>query len=111
MNSLGQIDREFDCGKHATRVGRAGTRIDPSQIERSPVVDGGTHEGQSERDVDAVAEARVLQHGNRETSETPAAKPSSRAVGEGNSRTARIYVPEESHDGIVRAEQHVVQEG
>ena len=55
--------------------------------------------------------SRNFMHENRETSETPAAKPSSRAVGEGNSRTARIYVPEESHDGIVRAEQHVVQEG
>src|SRR5207302_9945140 len=40
-------------------------------------------------------------HGNRETSETPAAKPGDRAVGEGKSRTARMYVPEESHDGIV----------
>jgi hypothetical protein len=40
-------------------------------------------------------------HENRETSETPAAKPGSRTVGEGNSRTARMYVPEESHDGIV----------
>jgi hypothetical protein len=40
-------------------------------------------------------------HENRETSETPAAKPGGRAVGEGNSRTARMYVPEESHDGIV----------
>ena len=40
-------------------------------------------------------------HENRETSETPAAKPGSRAVGEGDSRTARMYVPEESHDGIV----------
>ena len=33
--------------------------------------------------------------------ETPAAKPGSRTVGEGYSRTARMYVPEESHDGIV----------
>ena len=40
-------------------------------------------------------------HENRETSETPDAKPGSRTVGEGNSRTARMYVPEESHDGIV----------
>jgi len=40
-------------------------------------------------------------HENRETSETPAAKPGGRAVGEGNSRTARMHVPEESHDGIV----------
>ncbi|HZW93550.1 MAG TPA: hypothetical protein VFF64_11405 [Candidatus Eremiobacteraceae bacterium] len=40
-------------------------------------------------------------HENRETSETPAAKPGGRAVGEGNSRTALMYVAEESHDGIV----------
>ena len=40
-------------------------------------------------------------HENRETSETPAAKPGSRTVGEGNSRTAHMYVPEESHDGVV----------
>src|ERR1700732_1543161 len=40
-------------------------------------------------------------HENRETSETPAAKPGSRTVGEGDSRTACMYVPEESHDGIV----------
>jgi RNA-directed DNA polymerase len=40
-------------------------------------------------------------HENRETSETPAAKPGGRAVGEGNSRTARMYVTEESHGGIV----------
>jgi len=50
-------------------------------------------------------------HENRETSETPAAQPGSRTVGEGNRRTARMYVPEESHDGIVCAEQRVVQEG
>src|SRR5260370_2734998 len=36
-------------------------------------------------------------HENRETSETPAAKPGDRTVGEGNSRTARMYV----HEGIV----------
>src|SRR5246127_1346255 len=40
-------------------------------------------------------------HENRETSETPAVKPGSRAVGEGDSRTAHANVPEESHDGIV----------
>ena len=40
-------------------------------------------------------------HENRETSETPAAKPGSWTAGEGNSRTARMYAPEESHDGIV----------
>src|SRR2546427_12917024 len=32
---------------------------------------------------------------------TPAAKPGDRTGGEGKSRTARMYVPEESHDGIV----------
>jgi len=40
-------------------------------------------------------------HENRETSETPAVKPGSRSAGEGDSRTARAYVSEESHDGIV----------
>ena len=40
-------------------------------------------------------------HENRETSETPAAKPGNRTVGEGESRTAHMYVPEESHGGIV----------
>jgi hypothetical protein len=40
-------------------------------------------------------------HENRETSETPAAKPGSRTAGEGNSHTARMYVCEESHSGIV----------
>jgi hypothetical protein len=50
-------------------------------------------------------------HENRETSETPAVKPGSRSAGEGDSRTARANVSEESHSGILRAEQHVVQEG
>ena len=50
-------------------------------------------------------------HENRETSETPAVKPGSRSAGEGIGHTARMYVREESHGGIVRAEQHVVQEG
>jgi RNA-directed DNA polymerase len=40
-------------------------------------------------------------HENREASETPVAQPGSRSVGEGNSRTARAYVSEESHGGIV----------
>src|SRR6266852_2488278 len=40
-------------------------------------------------------------HENRETSEAPAVKPGSRSAGEGNSRTARVYVFEESHSGIV----------
>src|SRR5215472_6274785 len=40
-------------------------------------------------------------HENRETSEAPAVKPGSRSAGEGDSRTARMYVPEESHNGVV----------
>jgi len=40
-------------------------------------------------------------HENRETSETPAVKPGSRSAGEGRSHTARAYVSEESHSGIV----------
>src|SRR6516165_11268366 len=54
---------------------------------------------------------RNFMHENRETSEAPAVKPGSRPAGEGKSRTARMYASEESHSGIVRAEQHVVQEG
>src|SRR5215472_18380619 len=44
-------------------------------------------------------------HENRETSETPAAKPGNRSEGEGDSRTARVYVSEESHRGIVPMNQ------
>ena len=44
-------------------------------------------------------------HENRETSETPAVKPGSRSAGEGDSRTARVYVSEESHRGIVPMNQ------
>jgi hypothetical protein len=40
-------------------------------------------------------------HENRETSETPAAQPGSRSAGEGQSHTARVYVTEESHNGIL----------
>jgi group II intron reverse transcriptase/maturase len=40
-------------------------------------------------------------HENRETSETPAVKPGSRSAGEGDSRTARANVSEESHSGIL----------
>jgi len=40
-------------------------------------------------------------HENRETSETPAVKPGGRSVGEGDSRTARADVSEESHSGIL----------
>jgi hypothetical protein len=38
---------------------------------------------------------------NRETSEMPAAKLGSRTAGEGSGHTARVYVTEESHSGIV----------
>ena len=44
-------------------------------------------------------------HENRETSETPAAKSGGRSAGEGDSRTARVYVSEESHRGIVPMNQ------
>src|ERR1700720_3472562 len=40
-------------------------------------------------------------HENRETSKTPAAQPGRRSAGEGQSHKARVYVPEESHNGIV----------
>jgi len=40
-------------------------------------------------------------HENRETSETPAAQPSRRSAGEGSGHTARVYVCEESHSGVV----------
>src|SRR3984893_3961568 len=40
-------------------------------------------------------------HENRETSATPAVEPGSRSAGKGDSRTARAYVSEESHNGIL----------
>jgi len=40
-------------------------------------------------------------HENRETSETPASEPHDRPVGEGDSRTSRAHVSEESDSGIV----------
>ena len=40
-------------------------------------------------------------HENRETSEMPAANLSRRTAGEGSGHTARVYVSEESHRGIV----------
>src|SRR5215469_10577647 len=40
-------------------------------------------------------------HENRETSETPAVQPDSRSAGEGLGGTARTYVCEESHSGIL----------
>jgi hypothetical protein len=40
-------------------------------------------------------------HENRETSETPAVEPGSRSAGEGSGHTARVYVCEGSHCGIV----------
>jgi hypothetical protein len=44
---------------------------------------------------------RNFMHENRETSETPAVKPDVRSAGEGLGRTARVYVCEESHSGVV----------
>ena len=40
-------------------------------------------------------------HENRETSETPAAQLGGRSAGEGSGHTARVYVCEESHCGVV----------
>ena len=40
-------------------------------------------------------------HENRETSKTPAVEPNCRSAGEGQGRTARVHVCEESHRGIV----------
>jgi hypothetical protein len=40
-------------------------------------------------------------HENRETSETPEADHRDRPAGEGNSRTARVHVFEESDSGTV----------
>src|SRR5262249_42808250 len=40
-------------------------------------------------------------HENRETSEAPAVKPDGRSADEGDSRTVRTYVSEESHNGIL----------
>ena len=44
-------------------------------------------------------------HENRETSEMPAEKASRRPAGEGSGHTARMYVPEESHSGILPMNQ------
>jgi len=44
---------------------------------------------------------RNFMHENRETSDMPAANVSRRPAGEGSGRTARVYVSEESHRGIV----------
>src|SRR5262250_3507159 len=45
--------------------------------------------------------SRNFMHENRETSETPAAKPGGRSAGEGSGHTTRAHVPEESHSGVV----------
>ena len=50
-------------------------------------------------------------HENRETLKTPAVQLGRRSAGEGLGRTVRMYVFEESDRGVVRAEQHAVQEG
>ena len=50
-------------------------------------------------------------HENRETSEMSEAIRCDRPAGEGNSRTARVYVFEESDLVVVCAEQRVDREG
>src|SRR5215472_1622850 len=45
--------------------------------------------------------SRNFMHENRETSETPAAKPGGRSAGEGLGHTTRAHVSEESHSGVV----------
>jgi hypothetical protein len=45
--------------------------------------------------------SRNFMHENRETSETPAVRTDGRSAGEGSGRTARAYVCEESHCGVV----------
>src|SRR5215469_13253671 len=44
-------------------------------------------------------------HENRETSEMPADRISCRTAGEGLGRTARVFVSEESHRGVVPMNQ------
>jgi hypothetical protein len=44
---------------------------------------------------------RNFLHENRETSEIPAGKPDGRSAGDGSGRTARVYVCEESHSGVL----------
>ena len=44
---------------------------------------------------------RNFMHENRETSETPAGEPDGRSAGEGPGHTARVYVCEESHSGVL----------
>src|SRR5437899_7457515 len=44
-------------------------------------------------------------HENRETSEVPEENGSRRPAGEGSGHTARMYVPEESHSGVVPMNQ------
>src|SRR5262252_6873262 len=45
--------------------------------------------------------SRNFMHENRETSETPAAKPGGRSAGEGSGHTTRVHVSEESDSGIL----------
>src|SRR6266704_435560 len=44
-------------------------------------------------------------HENRETSEIPTAQPGCRTASKGSGHTARMYVPEESHSGILPMNQ------
>src|SRR5262245_13982577 len=50
-------DRRFDRFQEAVGLRAPG----PGDVGRSPVVDRGAHDRQPERDVDALAEARVLE--------------------------------------------------
>ena len=47
------------CSEQTLCIGAAGTR----KIERSPVIDRGAHDGQTEGDVDPSVEGGVLEHG------------------------------------------------
>jgi hypothetical protein len=51
--------------------------------------------------IDSSLHIRNFLHENRETSATPVAQSGRRSAGEGSGRTARVYVCEESHCGIV----------
>src|SRR5438105_4213975 len=53
-----EVDGKLHRLDQAARVGASGA----GEVERGAVVDRGAHEGQPERDVHPLAEARVLQH-------------------------------------------------
>src|SRR5262245_40426659 len=53
-----ESDRKLERLEQAARIGLALA----GEVERGAVIDRGAHERQAERDVDAAAEARVLEH-------------------------------------------------